>query len=42
MTHVKDAVAKKANFTDLIHFVDVKADKSSVKQIHEILSSPKL
>jgi hypothetical protein len=39
--HIEDIVAKKANFTDLLHHVDGKADKKDFKQIQEILTSPR-
>ena len=41
VNHVKDVVAKKANFTDLVHYFDKKANKTDFKEIKEALSSPK-
>lgn len=41
VTHVKDVVAKKANFSDLLHFIEKKADKADFKELHDIISSPR-
>ena len=40
--HVKDVVATKANYTDLIMYFDKKADKQDFKQLQQLFSdSPK-
>lgn len=40
--HVKDVVATKANYTDLIMYFDKKADKQQFKQLQQLFSdSPK-
>lgn len=39
--HVKDVVAKKANFTDLVQYFDRKADKEEFRELVEMVESPR-
>lgn len=39
---MKDLVAQKANFSDLVLFFDQKADKADIVELHDlVLESPK-
>ncbi len=39
--HVKDIVATKANFTDLVKYFDKKADREDFKELQELVESPR-